>query len=196
MITIIKYAKRWSTITMFIPDNFVVPTEVEFSIAEGLLRLQPLGRFLARIDYDVVVTNRDHLKGVFGELDNWWPSDDLSFYDNYDMLIWHEEQFIARESFAYAICLNKSYIGCTYIYGLKEVCDIVTDKDPKKIYVFMWTDKAMFRKGVDAKAFLKIKQWIENVWCFAKADYPGRITPLSSFGPKTAAWIITSGDKL
>jgi hypothetical protein len=176
---------------MHIPNSFQVPREVSFFISSGCLKLIPLSRSLAHLDYSLVISNKEHLKGLFGKTDEWWPADNLSFAQNYEMLIWHEEQFENNESFAYAFFLNNTYIGCLYLYGLGEVYDIVSVKDPQLIYVFMWVDKELYVKGVDAQIFAQVKAWIEETWYFANSDYPGRLTPLTSFCRETASWILT-----
>lgn len=181
---------------MKIPDGFNIPTHFEFKIQDNCnIRILPLNRLMAKEDYNLVISNRRHLKGIFGKLDDWWPSDDLSEKENYSMLLWHEKQFENKKSFAYAIMFNNKYIGCFYIYGLEEVYEIVSVVDFDMLYVFMWTSESMYHNGIDNMIFNHLKLWVEKEWNFAKADYPGRVTPLVSYKNSTASWIKTEKQK-
>lgn len=178
---------------MNIPAGFSVPKNYEFYITDSLLKVtfSPLNTTISKEDFNTIINNRTHLKGLFGKLDDWWPSDHLTEKDNYQTLLWHEEEFVKRGSFAYAIHLNQKYIGCLYIYGLKEVVEIVTKKDESLLYVFMWTTKENYKNGIDKLIFQQLKKWVEEKWCFAVADYPGRTSPLTSSVYNTASWIKT-----
>lgn len=185
-----KNIERFLVIIMKIPKDFNIPTHTEFSVIDSYnVEIVPLTSQMEEKDFALVVSNKKHLKGMFGELDDWWPSDTLNKRDNYNMLIWHEEQFRKRKSFAYAIFLNKEYIGCFYIYGLEVVRKIVSVKNPNWLYIFMWTSKEYFNNGIDKLIFEHLKVWIEREWSFAKADFPGRTSPLISFSKDTASWI-------
>ena len=178
---------------MNIPDSFSVPENYEFYITDSLVKVEflPLNTTIAKDDFNTIIKNRTHLKGLFGKLDDWWPADHLTEAENYQTLLWHEEEFKKRESFAYSIHLNEKYIGCLYIYGLKEVVEIVSIKDEDLLYVFMWTTEEIYKKGIDKLIFQQLKRWIEEKWCFALADYPGRTSPLASSISNTACWIKT-----
>lgn len=180
---------------MIVPLNFCVSTHFKVKIEDKYnIDLAPLSPLLAEKDYKLIMLNKKHLKGVFGELDDWWPSDTLNKRDNYNTLSWHEKQFKKRKSFAYAIFLNGEYIGCFYIYGLEVVHKIVSVKDPSLLYVFMWTAEKYFINGMDKIIFIYLKKWIELEWNFAKADFPGRISPLISWSKETASWIKCKND--
>ena len=106
---------------MKIPNDFIIPSHVEFQISNMFtVTLSPLDRTLSNEDYKLIMSNKNHLKGLFGKLDDWWPSDTLSERENYEALLWHEKQFQERKSFAFSIKLDGQYIGCIYIYGLDE----------------------------------------------------------------------------
>lgn len=178
---------------MKIPKNFKIPEYHEFYILNDLIKVSitPLNSTFAKEDFSTIINNKKHLKGLFGELDDWWPSDSITEADNFKMLLWHEEEFKKRNSFAYIIRLNGEYSGCLYFYGLDEVFKIVSIKDYNIIYVFMWTTEEVFSKGFDKLIFDHLKKWISNTWDFTCADYPGRTSPLSSFCSATASWIKT-----
>ena len=71
---------------------------------------------------------------------------------------------------------------------------IVSVKDPSLLYVFMWTAEKYFINGMDKIIFIYLKKWIELEWNFAKADFPGRISPLISWSKETASWIKCKND--
>ena len=57
----------------FLPDDFEVPTLLE---TEGFL-IRPISIHDLVKDYDAVMTNREHLWALFGEVLG-WPQEDLS----------------------------------------------------------------------------------------------------------------------
>lgn len=180
-------------IQVLVDESFEIPNTYQFSLDRSTkVVFSPLTTKIAEEDYKLIISNRKHLKGLFGYLDNcWWPSNRLTEENNYRMLKWHEQQFSKRESFAYSIFCDDEYIGCFYIYGSNVVGRIVENPTSNSVYIFMFTTEQCYDNGNDMRIFKELKKWISKKWDFSKIEYPGRETPLVSFNRNTARWIKT-----
>ena len=144
----------------FVPENFEVPK----TFRDTPFRLSVLELSVAEIDYQVVMSSRERLRGVFNEYDN-WPADDLSLAANIRDLVRHQREFEARIAFAYAVheCDGAGYWGRIYI----EPSDTEYDAE-----VYLWVSDAQVAR--DKQLYDVVKAWIANDWPFRRVAYPGR----------------------
>ena len=97
---------------MFIPVNFKIPE----NLSNEQFHFEILEPSLNELDYEAVMSSQDRLRNVFAENDD-WPASDMSIEFNKNDLIMHENEFKAREAFAYSVFnpTKDNYIGCVYI---------------------------------------------------------------------------------
>ena len=147
----------------FLPRDFEVPTSLE----TGAFRLRPITVHDVVKDYDAVMTNREHLWGLFGEA--WgWPADDHTLEQNLVDLGWHQKEFQMRSSFDYAVMSpdEKRLLGCVYV-----------DPPEKAGYdaeVHYWARRDGPEGGLEEELGEATRRWISEAWPFENVAYPGR----------------------
>ncbi|WP_156820761.1 hypothetical protein [Dasania marina] len=146
---------------MFIPENFKIPSHLR----TDQFRLEVLKESLTAIDYEAVMSSRSRLRSIFFENDS-WPKDDMSIQFNLDELVVHEQEFNAREAFAYAVFTQDKdrYIGCVYINPAKA--------DGYDCEVYLWVRDT--ETYLDADLFNEVEKWLKAEWPFTHRAYPGR----------------------
>lgn len=147
-----------------LPENFVVPTLLETE----QFRLRMLSVDDVVLDYDAVMTSRDHLHSVFAT-HTVWPADDMTIEQNLEDLRQHQQEFETRFAFAYTVVsLDESLcLGCVYIYPASRFV-------PYDAHVYLWVRKSELEKGLDAVLFATVRDWIARDWPFKHVAYPGR----------------------
>ncbi len=145
------------------PEDFVVPTLFE----TDQFRLRMLSIDDVVLDYDAVMTSRDHLRSIFAAYTA-WPADDMTIEQDLEDLRQHQREFETRFAFAYTVVsLDESLcLGCVYIYPTHQV--------PYDAHVYLWVRKSELEKGLDAVLFTAVKVWIARDWPFKHVAYPGR----------------------
>ncbi|PMG28562.1 hypothetical protein BCU94_16610 [Shewanella sp. 10N.286.52.C2] len=145
----------------FIDDAFVVPKVL---VTEHF-HLTVLEDSLAALDYEAVMSSQKRLQGMFG-LDSDWPKVNMSLQQNIQELKNHQQEFEARQAFAYSVLnLSKTRcLGCVYV-----------DPSPSEDYdceVYLWVrDDSL---ALDKVLFETVMQWLNNDWPFARIGFPGR----------------------
>ncbi|MFK8021532.1 MAG: hypothetical protein AB8B86_17350 [Pseudomonadales bacterium] len=147
---------------MFIPQNFNIPQH----LSNEQFQFEVLAPNLAKLDYEAVMSSKERLRHVFAENDE-WPEESMSFEANKDDLVRHENEFKAREAFAYAVFNSQKndYIGCVYIDP--------TQRSGYDCEVYLWVkDSAL---SLDKALFSSVDNWLKEAWPFKQPAYPGRI---------------------
>lgn len=144
----------------FVPDDFAVPK----TYLDDCFRLSVLEPSVAALDYQVVMSSRERLRGIFDEYDD-WPADDMTFAANYCDLVRHQREFEARIAFAYAVREpgGEGYWGCVYIVPSD------TEFDAE---VYVWVSDAQTAR--EAQLLGVVRAWLEREWPFNRVAYPGR----------------------
>ncbi|MGH3086132.1 MAG: GNAT family N-acetyltransferase [Rubrobacteraceae bacterium] len=96
----------------FLPKDFDPPKLLETE----RFRLRPITIHDAVKDYDAVMTSREHLWNMFGEV--WrWPPEDLTLEEDLVDLAWHQKEGELKSSFNYAVMSldEKRLLGCVYV---------------------------------------------------------------------------------
>ena len=148
----------------FVPEDFVVPE----SLLTDRYRLKMLEPSVADLDYDAVMSSKEHLRQVFGEDDD-WPADDMTLEFNIGDLEQHEAEFRARQAFAYTVLspAKDRCVGCVYFYpsSLPEYdCE-----------VYLWVRES--EADLDDHLYLTIRNWLKTDWPFKNPAFPGRDIP-------------------
>lgn len=147
----------------FLPKTFVVPTLLE----TDRFRLRPLTVNDVVKDYDAVMSSRDHLWAMFGEV--WgWPAADMTLEQDLIDLGWHQKEFQIRSSFAYTVVsLDEARVlGCVYVDA---------SRNPRyEAAVCLWVRQDELANGLDEALLAAVKAWIATVWPFQQVAYPGR----------------------
>ena len=154
----------------WLPPDFEPPLLLE----TARFRLRPLSADDVDKDYDAVISSRERLWQMFGEA--WgWPKADLSFEQDRKDLVWHEEEFERRSSFAYeAMSPDESrLLGCVYV-----------DPPTKRGFdaeAFWWVRDSELENGMDEELGATIRDWLASEWPFTKVAFPGREIPWAEY---------------
>ena len=146
---------------LFVPKDFKAPFQVktEFGVVKKLTVKD------AEKDYKAVMSNKEELRQVFCDNDD-WPSDDMTLEENIEDLQEHEQEFDNNEGFTYTILdPNEDVcIGCLYIFPF-----------PHGVYdsrVFYWLIKEY--KDIEMQLRDFIDQWLSDSFQLNHPAYPGR----------------------
>ena len=144
---------------LFVPEAFVVPPMLETKH----FRLRMLSVDDVEKDYEALMETQ----GRFHSMGLSWPRDGFTIQENLADLERHQQEFLAREAFAYTVVsLDESRVlGCVYINP--------ADKDDVDASVGMWVRQSEYDKGLEAVLFDEVKKWLSSSWPFANVIYPG-----------------------
>lgn len=147
--------------TPFVPDEFAVPD----SLSTEQYRLEMLSPQVTEIDYDAVMSSRTRLRSVFSEKTE-WPRDDMSLEENRRDLERHEQEFRARQAFAYTVLTpsREQCIGCVYITP--------TSKAAFDCAVYLWVRDSA--QDLDHELYTGVRDWLTRRWPFKNVAFPGR----------------------
>ena len=144
-----------------LPKNFIAPENCKV----GDFYFSILEPSITEIDYKVVMSSRKRLKQIF-KRDDTWPAEDMTLDENTKDLIRHETEFKQKKAFAYSVypADKNDYIGCIYINPTK--------KKSHDCEVYLWVSDSSFH--MDDVLFRQTKKWLNEVWGFRHAAFPGR----------------------
>ena len=150
-------------ILKFVPDNFLVPQV----FVSAPFRFEVLEPSVAEIDYEAVMSSREHLRNVFREHDD-WPPDDMTLAYNITDLARHQREFNERYAFAYTVreSAGDGYWGCVYINPSSTHFDT---------QVHLWVSDAALSH--DENLYATVRDWLAKDWPFETVAYPGREIP-------------------
>ena len=151
--------------TGFLPlptDGFRVPSRWQ---GEHSL-LVPAGPGWVELDLAAVTASRPKLKHLFGPGDP-WPPDDLDADEDRADLVWHEQEFQARQSFAYHLLNHEASqcLGCLYIYPTAS-----RDHDAE---AYLWTHIDLDWPRAN-RIENEVIEWVTHQWPLAAVAWPGR----------------------
>lgn len=147
----------------FLPGGFEVPRLLE----TGAFRIRPITIHDVVKDYEAVMTNREHLWGLFGGA--WgWPAEDLTLEQDLIDLGWHQKEFQMRSSFDYAVMSpdESRLLGCVYVDP--------PEKEGFDAEVCFWVRRDGVEDGLERDLERAVRAWIAEAWPFEKVAYPGR----------------------
>jgi len=149
--------------TKLVPDNFTVPEELNLS---GF-RLCKLTAVHTDLDYEAVMSSKEHLRQIFAVNDT-WPSDEMTLEEDRQDLEWHDDEFQRRTSFTYTVLSPDASkcLGAVYIFA-SQVSDYDAD-------IYLWVRADELENDLDTKLFAMVKTWIQEFWPFQNPAYPGR----------------------
>jgi RimJ/RimL family protein N-acetyltransferase len=145
----------------FLPENFDPPERLETE----RFRLRPIAVHDVVKDYDAVMTSREHLWAMFGEV--WgWPPASLTLEEDLIDLAWHQKEGEIKSSFNYAVMSldEKRLLGCVYI----------DPSDKADAEVAFWVRKDEMDTGLEKALDEAVREWISSEWPFESVLYPGR----------------------
>jgi hypothetical protein len=159
----------------FYPDGEAVP--IEWRTNDLWLRV--LRPDVTDLDYAALMESRARLR-------RWsvssWPADDFTLEANRTDLIGHEQEWEAREAFAYTV-LNPEGIrceGCVYMYPLgrwllrsgferQGTGDQFADDTPA---VTFWVRDSALAAGLDQQLLAGLREWFTQEWSYRQFVYP------------------------
>ncbi len=147
----------------FLPEDFVPPSGFE----RARFRVRPITVHDVVKDYDAVMSSRDHLWSLFGEV--WgWPPAGLTLEQDLIDLAWHQKEADLRRSFNFAVMSpdETRLLGCIYV-------DPPTDAD-HDAEVFWWACSDEPASGMEDEIGTAAREWIASAWPFERVAYPGR----------------------
>jgi hypothetical protein len=147
---------------LFAPKSATIPSGIEH--AEFRIRMLTIHDL--EKDYDAVMTNVDHLVGVFGP-DESWPAG-LTLEENLIDLGWHQKEFELRRSFTYTVMsIDESQcLGCVYVEP--------SEKQNYDARVILWVRQSEVANGLGDKLYSAVKSWLAEAWWFTDIAFPGR----------------------
>jgi len=152
----------------FIPSGTELPSGLEHE----RFRLRPITIHDTVKDYSAVMSHREHLWSLFGEV--WgWPPADLTLEGDMIDLAWHQKEAELKESFNFAVMsLDESrLLGCVYV-----------DPPTKQGFdaeVFWWGIPS--EAGLEDQIGVAARAWVESEWPFERIAYPGRVQPWEQY---------------
>ena len=147
----------------FVPPDAVIPEVFD----SDRFRLEALSITHTVRDYESVMSSVDHLRDCYWNALG-WPSDDLSFLQDFIDLSWHTNERALRKSYAFAVLTVDSSVqtGCLYI----DPCST-----PRiDATVTMWVRESELATGLDAALYRDVRAWIAADWPFETVAYPER----------------------
>jgi hypothetical protein len=165
--------KGGNKMTKLVPDEFEVP--LELNLPAFILR--PLTVEHLEIDYEAVMSSKTRLRQVFC-VDDYWPSDQMTLEEDRRDLIWHEDEFERRSSFAYTVLSpsGSRCLGCVYFFSTQ-----VADYDAE---VYFWVRDDEFLNGLDSILYKAVNKWLKTSWPFRNPAFPGRDIPWKDWSGK------------
>lgn len=154
---------------LFVPTDFKAPYQVK--TPEFVLRKLTVEE--VRKDYEAVMSSKESLRQIF-QVNDEWPSDNMTLEENYRDLQEHQDEFDKNEGFAYTIVTpdDSKCIGCLYIYPF-----------PYGVYdsrVYYWfIDEVAATMSSPFHKFLTT--WIPDVFNLTDIVYPGRTISHADF---------------
>lgn len=158
---VIQQKENKNMSNIFIPSDFTIPT----NFVNDLYRFEILSPIFATLDFDAVISSKERLRGVFAERTD-WPKDDITLEDNIRDLKRHEQEFLAKEAFAYSVLTLKSdkCLGCLYIEPS------LSKRHDSEVY--LWVRDSEIE--LDDILYKDVKDWLEVSWPFKNVIFPGR----------------------
>lgn len=157
----------------FLPRSFIVPERV----VTDAFCIRSITIHDVLKDFDAVMSSREHLWARFGE--EWgWPPQEMTIEQNLIDLGWHQKEFQLRSSFDYAVMsLDESrLLGCIYIdppfVGDSEPGGETAGEAGVDAEVAYWIRSSELASGLETELGTFVRQWIAEVWPFARVAYP------------------------
>lgn len=125
------------------------------------------------LDFAAVIASQSKLKHLFGPTDS-WPPEDLDIESDRLDLVWHEQEFHARQSFAYHLLNHDASrcLGCLYIYP--------TASPNHDAEAYLWTHLDL--SATEANLIeSEVIDWITLHWPFTAIAWPGRSIPFNEW---------------
>lgn len=147
----------------FVPPDAVIPEVFD----SDRFRLEALSTDHTARDYDAVMSSVDHLRDCYWNALG-WPTNELSFHQDFIDLSWHTNERALRKSFAFAVLTVDSSVqtGCLYI----DPCT-----NPRiDATATMWVRESELATGLDAALYQDVRAWIAADWPFQTVAYPER----------------------
>jgi hypothetical protein len=154
----------------WLPKGWQPPAGLE----HPLFRLRPITIHDVVKDYDAVMTSREHLWSLFGEV--WgWPKATMTLEEDVVDLAWHQKEAQLKRSFNFAVMsLDESrLLGCVYV-----------DPPTKQGFdaeVFWWARQDELANGLEGEIGAAARAWVEREWPFERVAFPGRDQPWAEY---------------
>ena len=156
-----------------LPNDFKAPDELTH---EDLVA-RPLSRADLKADLDAVNSSIETIQKTRGGL---WPEELLNEEFDFLDLAWHEREFRESSSFAYVVyVLNRSYIGCLYLYPMGHRTTITKDLLKYDADASWWVTTSAYEDGYYKKLYAAIQIWIKQ-FPFKDVYYSNKEIPSST----------------
>jgi hypothetical protein len=154
-------------VSSWLPDDFSHPERFDLSTGH---HLRPIRASDVELDYPAVMGSRDRLWAQYGAA--WgWPRVDMTFEQDRQDLLRHEQEIAGRLSFNYAVFdeRERALLGCVYVDPIEEVghdraqgpCAVVS----------WWVVDAEVGGPLEAALTEAVPAWIDALWPFTSVRY-------------------------
>lgn len=154
-----------------LPTGWAAPTELTYD------------------DVRASALTRDHLhddvRGINASIDlirrtrgGRWPTEPVSAEFNYVDLVWHECEFRAGGSFAYAVYdASDQYLGCCYLDPMGRRTPLSDDLHDYDVDVSWWVTPDAYRRGYYTTLYRALRHWVATAFPFSKPYYSNAEVP-------------------
>ena len=165
----IDYAELIKTLRL--PPGFMAPTRLTYEDLEA--------RALTRADL------QEDVRGINASIEliqrtrgGGWPTEPVTEEFNFVDLVWHEQEFRERTSFAYAVYdASDSYLGCCYLYPMGRRTELSEDLLSRDVDVSWWVTPEAYERGYYEKLYRALQHWVTDVFLFEAPHYSNREMP-------------------
>lgn len=154
-----------------LPSGFAAPTRLTYQdlVAVALTR--------AHLQDDVRGINSS-IELIQGTRGGGWPTepvtDDFDFVD----LVWHEQEFRERTSFAYAVYdAHEQYLGCCYLYPVGRRTELTEKLVGHDVDVSWWVTPVAYEHGYYDKLYAALRDWLATEFPFSHPHYSNIAIP-------------------
>lgn len=150
----------------FYPDQAPVPEETR----TDRLWLRPLRATDVELDYDAVMSSKEHLRGWSGSR---WPADDFTLAENLTDLQRHEREHEAREAFTFTVLdlSGARCLGCVYLMPVKPVAEPCCVDATYAANVGFWVRSSELAANLDAHLLATLRSWLATEWAFDRVVF-------------------------
>ena len=148
----------------WLPADFVHPVRVALP---GGHHLRPITGADTELDYPAVMGSRERLFGIYGQA--WgWPPATMTYEQDLEDLVRHEEEIAAHKSFNYALFddAGTALLGCVYIDP--------PEKAGADAEISWWVVDDQVGTELEHALDALVPRWIAESWPFTQPRYVGR----------------------
>ena len=154
-----------------LPANWTAPAELEYDD----IRAAAINRGHVHDDVAGINASTELIRQTRGGS---WPAGPVSEEFNYVDLVWHEQEFRERTSFAYVLSDTAgAYLGCAYLYPVGRRTPLSEQLLDRDVDVSWWVTQPAYDRGYYAKVYRALQTWVVEDFPFSAPHYSNAEIP-------------------